>query len=187
MSEWNKKRRVMRHYDQSAKVYDAQYLEEQEAKIWTAMDNLALNPDSLVLDAGCGTGLLFAHAAEKTRFVVGADISRGILKEAKRKAKPHENVALIQADAEKMPFSNSAFDVVFAITLLQNTPSPAGTLNEINRVSKSNATVVVTGLKKAFTKEKFSKMLRQANLEAAVVKLDEQGREYISVCTKVRR
>ena len=67
MSEWNKKRRIMRRYDQSAKVYDAQYREEQEAKIRTAMNNLTLSRDSVILDAGCGTGLLFGHVAEKSK------------------------------------------------------------------------------------------------------------------------
>ncbi len=187
MQEWSKKRSVMRHYDQSAKVYDAQYREEQEAKIQAILDNITLDQDSVVLDAGCGTGLLFEPLAKKTKFVIGADISRGILKEAKKKAETYKNVALILADADNTPFSNQTFNTVFAITLLQNTPSPRLTLNEIKRVSKSSAAIVVTGLRKAFTEQEFSKMLRQANLEVAVLKLDKQMREYIAVCTKMRR
>jgi len=187
MSEWNKKRRVMRHYDRSAKVYDIQYCEEQEAKIRTAIDNLALSEYCVILDAGCGTGLLFAHVAEKSRFVVGTDISRGALKEAKKKAKISKNVALVLADIDNMPFLNQTFDVVFVITLLQNTPSPRTTLNEIKRVSKSSADIVVTGLRKTFTKEEFVKILRQVKLNVITVKLDEQMREYVCVCTKKRR
>src|SRR3990170_6677080 len=116
MSEWSKKRRVMRRYDQSAKVYDAQYCEEQDAKIRTAMGNLTLNRDSIVLDAGCGTGLLFERVAEKIRFTVGIDLSRGLLKEAKKKARGYKNIALVLADADNTPFANHTFDVVFAIT-----------------------------------------------------------------------
>jgi len=187
MPERNKKREVMRHYDQSAKVYDAQYYEEQEAKIRTVIDNLTLNEDSVILDVGCGTGLLFVYVAEKTKLMMGVDISRGILRKAKKKAKNYKNVALILADADSMPFSDRAFDAVFAITLLQNTPSPTTTLNEIKRVSKFNATIVVTGLRKAFTQEEFVKQLKQANLKVAIVKPDEKMREYVSICTKTRR
>jgi len=187
MSKWNKKRRVMRRYDQSARVYDAQYREEQEAKIRTTMNNLTLNRDSVILDAGCGTGLLFEHVAEKSKFTIGTDVSRGVLKEAEKKAKHYMNVALVWADVDNMPFSNRTFDVVFAITLVQNTPNPSATLNEIIRVSKSSATIVVTGLRKAFTKEGFSKMLKQANLKVTIMKLDKQLREYVSICTKMRR
>jgi len=75
-------------------------------------------------------------------------------------------------------FSNQTFDAVFAITLLQSTSNPQATLNEIKQVSKSNATIVVTGLRKAFTKEEFEKMLKKANLNVLILKLDEQMREY---------
>jgi len=187
MSKWNKKRRVMRHYDQSARVYDTQYREEQEAKIRTAMDNLTINRDNVVLDAGCGTGILFAHIAKKTKFTIGTDISRSILKEAKKKAKNYKNVALVLADVDHMPFFDGAFDAIFALTLLQNTPSPRKTLSEIKHVSKSNAAIVVTGLRKAFIEEEFVKTLKQAKLEVMTVRLDEQMKEYVSVCFKMCR
>ena len=177
----------MRRYDQSARVYDAQYHEEQDAKIRTVMENLTLNRDSIALDVGCGTGLLFEHVAEKTKFTMSTDSSRGLLKEAKKKARRYENIALVLADADNMPFSKHTFDAVFAITLLQNMPNAVATLNEIERVSTSDATIVVSGLRKAFTEDEFSKMLKRADLEVAVLKLDEQHREYIAVCFKTRR
>jgi len=187
MSEWKKKRRIMRRYDQSAKVYDEQYREEQEAKNRVAMDNITLKKNSVVLDVGCGTGLLFAHVAEKAKFTIGTDISRGILKEAAKQAKQYDNAALVLTDADNMPFADKTFDAVFAITLLQNTPNPIATLNEIKRVSKSNATIAVSGPKKVFTEEEFSKMLKQAKLKVAMLKLDAQMREYVSVCLNMRR
>jgi len=185
MSEWNKKRLVMRRYDQSAKAYDTLYREEQEAKIRTAMNNLTLNRDSVILDAGCGTGLLFEHVAEKSKFIIGTDISRGILREAEKKAKHYQNVGLIRADADKMPFQNQTFDMVFAITLLQNTPNPQATLNEVKRVSKPDTIIVITGLRKVFTIEGLTNMLRHANLAVEVMKKDEHVREFICVCRKI--
>jgi ubiquinone/menaquinone biosynthesis C-methylase UbiE len=187
MSRWTEKLRVMRLYDQSAKVYDVQYREEQEVKIRTAMGNLTINEDSMVLDAGCGTGLLFGHVAEKARVVIGVDISRGILKEAKRKVKKHENVALILADVDNMPFPYQTFDTIFAVTTIQNTPNPTFTINEIKLVSKPNSTIVITGLRKVFTEEQFSEILKRTNLKVEMMKPDKQMKEYISVCTKMRR
>jgi ubiquinone/menaquinone biosynthesis C-methylase UbiE len=186
MSKWMKKLRVMHRYDQSAEVYDAQYREEQEAKIRTTMDNVTINETSIVLDAGCGVGLLFEHVAEKVKILVGADISKGILKEARGKARNHENVALILADVDNLPFPHQIFDVVFAITIVQNTPNPTFTINEIKRVTKPKSTIVITGLRKVFTEEKFSEMLRQTNLKVVVMKCDEQMKEYICVCTQMR-
>jgi len=187
MPKSNDKRRIMRLYNQSAKVYDTQYGEEQDAKIRTALNNLTLKEKTLILDAGCGTGLLFAHVANKIQFLAGIDVSRGLLKEAAKKARNHKNIALIRADADSMPFSDLTFDVVFALTLLQNMPNSRKTLDEIKRVSKHDAGIVLTGLRKAFTQEQFSELLKRASLKVRVLKLDEQMREYVSVCFKVLR
>lgn len=184
MSAWKKKRSVMCHYDQSSKVYDLQYSEEQTAKIQTALAHLSLSMSDEVLDAGCGTGILFGYLADEVRSIAGADVSRGLLKEAKRKAKIHSNIGLVLADVDSLPFRNQMFDKAFAITLLQNMPNPSRTLSEISRVSKPKAAITVTGLRKSFTKEELSKLLKQANLKVEALELDIPMREYVAVCSK---
>jgi len=174
----------MRHYDQLAAVYDAQYYEEQEAKIKAALVEFNLTKENLILDAGCGTGLLFSHTAEKGKLIVGVDISACILKEAKKRVEEYSNTAIVRADTDHMPFSNETFDVVFAITLLQNTPKPHQTLHEMKRVTKQNALIVVTGLRKAFSRKEFARLLRQVELKIKVLRLDENLKEYVAVCRK---
>lgn len=174
----------MHHYDQSAKVYDTQYSEEQTAKIQTALTHLNLDKDDSVLDIGCGTGILSAHLAGKIRSVVGVDISRGLLKEAKIKAKAHHNIGLVLADADSLPFPNQTFDKSFAITLLQNTPNQKATIGEISRASKPDAKIILTGLRKSFRNDEFSKLLRQANLSVETLELDGAMREWVAICTK---
>jgi len=187
MAEWEKKRQTMRHYDQLAKVYDAQYYEEQEAKINAALNSLTLRENSIVLDAGCGTGLLFPHVAEKVKLVVGMDISTLILKKAEKRTNQYFNTALIRADVDYAPFPNNTFDFVFAITLLQNTPNPNLTLNEMKRVTKKDAIIVATGLKKAFSQEKFTQELSQAGLEITAMRADEHLKGYVAICAKFER
>jgi ubiquinone/menaquinone biosynthesis C-methylase UbiE len=184
MTRWKKKRQTMRHYDQSASVYDVQYREEQEAKVRTALTDVVLKNKNLVLDTGCGTGLLFPQIADKVTLVVGLDISRIILQKARKRKKEHANVSLVRADADYTPFQNNVFNVAFAITLLQNMPQPVYTLNEIQRVTEPEATIVVTGLRKAFSEEKFTQLLRVAGLEIKVLKLDEGIKEYVTTCEK---
>ena len=53
MAEWNKKREVMRNYDLSVTAYDAQYTEEQNYKMKTALRSLHIKDDGYVLDLGC--------------------------------------------------------------------------------------------------------------------------------------
>jgi len=184
MSEWKKKRSVMRRYDLTAHIYDVRYAEEQAAKIEAALEGLSIEKGSLVLDAGCGTGVLFGHVADKTEAVIGLDISRKILLQAKKCAEKFANVQLILADADNMPLKEGTFRYVFGITLIQNMPNPKRTLKEIRRVAKENAAIVVTGLKKAFSLQGFEELLWDAGLKVVALK-DEGLKCYVVICTEL--
>ncbi len=183
MSEWYKKRDMMRHYDLTAHIYDMQYAEEQTAKIEAAMESVNMEKQDLVLDVGCGTGLLFKYVANKAKTIVGLDISRKILLHAKERVKKFPNVYLIWADADNMPLKEKIFDHVFAVTLIQNTPNPVKTLNEVKRVTRENAVIVVTGLKKKFSLEIFEGLLRDAGLNIVALK-SENLKCHVAVCAK---
>jgi len=180
-AKWNRKRKVMRSYDHSASVYDTQYAEEQEAKIKAALSILMLKKGSLVLDLGCGTGLFFPYIAEDADLLVGVDFSK-ILRQARKRAQQFLNVAILRADADFLPFPDNTFNIVFAITLLQNMPNPLSGLNEISRVAQSKAAVIATGLKKEFSREEFTQLLKRAKLKVSVVKANEQLKGYVAIC-----
>lgn len=185
MSEWKLKRNSMRHYDVTAKSYDEQYAEEQRAKIETALKSVKLNEHCFVLDCGCGTGLIFEYVAEKADMVVGLDISRKILAEAKRRAEAFGNACLVLADADYQPFRDSAFSHVFAITLLQNMPNPEKTLTEILRVADKGAYIVITGLKKKFSLEGFKVLLSKFGLNLiGISNNSERLKCYVAVGQK---
>lgn len=160
------------------------YAEEQTAKIKAALETVNIKKNSVVLDIGCGTGILFDYVAnEKTRTVVGVDISRKVLLIAKRRTKNFANVHLIVADADTLPLKRTMFTHIFGVTLLQNMPNPAETLKEIARVTKENAIIIVTAMKKAFTLEDFRKLLRNADFKGMSLK-SEGLKCYVVVCMK---
>ncbi|MCL6579571.1 MAG: hypothetical protein K6T73_09345, partial [Candidatus Bathyarchaeota archaeon] len=76
------------------------------------------------------------------------------------------------------------FNYVFCITLLQNTPNQFKTLNEIKRVAKKDATIVVSGLKKVFTRQTFKRLLKKADLQIVAFK-SENLKCHIAVCTNL--
>ncbi len=160
------------------------YAEEQAAKIKAALKSVNMEKHGLVLDAGCGTGLLFGYIADKAEITVGIDISRKILLQAKKRTGNFPNVCLIWADADNMPLKENIFSRVFAITLIQNTPNPVKTLNEIKRVTNDEALIVITGLKKTFGLESFKKLLQDAGLNVASLKNDSL-KCYVAICTKL--
>jgi ubiquinone/menaquinone biosynthesis C-methylase UbiE len=182
MSEWSKKRRVMRHYDRIAKIYERQYAEEQEAKINAVLPYVRLNEKSSILDVGCGTGILFPSVAAKARSLIGIDISIRLLQKAKQYTKEISNAHIIVADSDYLPFQDNVFNLVFAITLLQNMPNPLATLEEMKRTSQSQAIIAVTALKKEFSEEEFARLLVNTQLEILTIKTDEKIKDYAAIC-----
>ena len=82
MNEWSKKRKVIRHYNRIAEIYEKQYAEEQDAKINAILLHMRLSKKSFILDVGCGAGILFPFVA-KVQSAVGVDTSSKILQKAK--------------------------------------------------------------------------------------------------------
>ena len=189
MTAWNKKRNTMQHYNHLAQIYDIQYAEEQKAKIETTLEIVSLSRNNLVLDIGCGTGLLFPYIADRVQLLIGIDISQKLLKKAKTHKKHYPNTHILLADADHLPFQNKTFNAIFAITFLQNIPNPSTTLQEIKRVSKETSTMVVTGLKKRFTKKTFTIALEKVKLEISILKIDNDLKDHIATChlkTKIK-
>ncbi|MCW4055053.1 MAG: methyltransferase domain-containing protein [Candidatus Bathyarchaeota archaeon] len=181
MNKWNQKRKVMRRYDLTAEIYEMRYAEEQVAKYKAALDRLKITHDSRVIDVGCGSGLLFNHIAAQAQIVIGVDLSEKLLIHAKERARDFRNIHLIQADADHLPFKNNNFNVVFAFTLLQNMPKYMETLFEIKRIADRGASVVATGLKKAFSLEAFSASLHDAGLNVVSLEDADGLKCYVAV------
>jgi malonyl-CoA O-methyltransferase len=182
VNKWSQKRKIMRRYDVTARMYDRRYAEEQTAKYHAALKHLDMNGS--VLDVGCGTGLFFSHIATEAETVVGVDVSRRLLLQAKENTRAFGNVHVVQADADNMPFNDACFNAVFAFTVLQNMPKPSETLKEIKRNAKRGAPIVVTGLKKSFSLEAFQALLQKAGLQ--VVHIDEADELKCNVAVTIR-
>lgn len=182
MMGWRQKRRYMRFYNSTAHIYDLRYSEEQLLKIGEALESLKLERKSSVLDMGCGTCLLTSKIHSLAGTILCLDVSKSMLREAKSHLRNLPKVHLVLADADNMPFREGYFDVVFAITLLQNMPIPFITLEEMKRVSKHDAQLVVTGLKKCFTDFSFLKLLEKTSLKVEVLRTDEKLKCYVAKC-----
>jgi ubiquinone/menaquinone biosynthesis C-methylase UbiE len=159
------------------------YSEEQTAKIDAALESISVKQHSVILDVGCGTGLLFNHIAEKAETIVGLDISRKNLLKAKERSKKFANVNLIWADADNIPFNDEVFSHAFAVTLIQNMPKPAKTLKEVERVTKNDAVIVATGLKRKFSLKSFVRLLCKTGLSMIEIK-NENLKCYVAICLK---
>jgi len=128
LTSMSSKRAVKEYYSTISAGYDELYGEEQSAKFGEVLKLIRFEWDDVVLDVGCGTGLITKRIGDGVGRVVGVDISREMVERGR-----HVGLELLVCDAESLPFRQRAFDKVFSFTVLQNLADPSKALGEMGR------------------------------------------------------
>lgn len=120
------------------------YFEEQEKyqsrteKSEFVTDEIARLPVASILEVGCGYGKQLRNLRKKTMAkLTGVDFSPTQLKKAEELGLG--DILVYEADAQKLPFADQEFDLVFssAVVLHHPPPNAARILSEMIRVAKS--------------------------------------------------
>ncbi|HUU27995.1 MAG TPA: class I SAM-dependent methyltransferase [archaeon] len=107
----------------------------------------------LILDAGTGTAnipLRFIHDLSPGRFVA-LDLSLNMLKKARSNVRDkglQERIFLVCADAEKLPFRNDSFDLVYSHSTIHHLPDPLQAVSEMIRVTKRDSHFIIRDLRR---------------------------------------
>jgi ubiquinone/menaquinone biosynthesis C-methylase UbiE len=140
------KARARTFYKYLSKVYD-----RINPFIWNeqmrdeAIAMLDLDADDQVLDVGCGTGFATEGLLRETEHVHGLDQSAHQLSKAYEKFGKHGPVRFYRGDAERLPFADDTFDVVWSSGSIEYWPNPVEALSELRRVAKPGGQVLVVG------------------------------------------
>ena len=89
----------------------------------------------LLLDVGCGNGILCKSLAEKGATVFGIDYSTSVWNA--EKAMQHPNVCYLQADLHFLPFKDNSFDVVYSNGVIHHTPNTENAFQKVATKVKS--------------------------------------------------
>ncbi|MFX1392623.1 MAG: class I SAM-dependent methyltransferase [Promethearchaeota archaeon] len=166
----NKKKEIITKYDSTSDYYEKRYKEIQYQKYEIILENYDLR-DKYILDAGCGTGLLYDFIINsmeqiKTGYFsyIANDISINMLeifksKNFNRDKKIRNQLNLILSDVENLPFRDNIFNTVFSLTTFQNLPHIDG-VKKIFRVLKKDADIRFSILKKNLDFNKLSSILK---------------------------
>jgi demethylmenaquinone methyltransferase/2-methoxy-6-polyprenyl-1,4-benzoquinol methylase len=100
-------------------------------------------PRSLILDIACGTGLVTYSFARFGSNVIGVDVTREMLAQAKQMPDYRAyDVDFILARAENLPLRSDAFDASTISLALRNVSSQVETLSEMRRCTKSGKPIM---------------------------------------------
>ncbi len=100
-----------------------------------------LPENSRILEIGAGTGLNFCFYPPVTS-AAASEVSSGMLEFARTKLVSNE-IKLIQANAESLPFTEDSFDAAFGTLVFCSIPDPQRAFAELRRVVKEGGRVVL--------------------------------------------
>ena len=173
----DKKKKIIESYNISSQFYDDRYNLIQREKFEFGLSQFNYF-EKYVLDAGCGTGLLYEFISFRENEIhnrfISLDISIKMLKKLKYKQnvlKKKKSISPILSDIENIPIRNDIFDSIVSYTSLQNLEDVKKGILELIRVSKSGAEINLSILKKdkridslvAFIKPFFNDFCRVTN------------------------
>lgn len=142
---------IRERYEATYTGYDELYRSEQYEKYLVALSRV--QPRGVILDAGCGTGLLIEYMSVKglldaVDLLVCLDYSSGMTRIASwRIANLCSGRCMpVLGNVERLPFPDNAFDIVYSFTVLDLVDDLDKAIRELLRVSRGP--VVASMLKK---------------------------------------
>ena len=126
------------------KKLELQALETAEERLPLYLE-VGLKDAKLILDVGCGSGIVTRDIARLTKGkVIGIDGSEDMVEVAKCILKDFKNVELRVGNAEKLPFEDNTFNLVTCNLVLMWASSPQKVVNEMTRVVKPGGKVLAS-------------------------------------------
>jgi len=156
----------MRNFDRVAGIYDS--TRGLPPFVMTVVvSSLAdeLRNSGTILDAGVGTGRFAGPLKEKGLDVVGLDVSKAMLSEAKKKSLTN----LVMGELTTMPFANEAFDSCLMVHVLHLVENPMRLLSEIARVCRSSVLSVAEVSDKESIREDYIRLRSEMGHQASEI------------------
>jgi demethylmenaquinone methyltransferase/2-methoxy-6-polyprenyl-1,4-benzoquinol methylase len=126
---------VFDHFDLLAPIYDRAI---RFSRLEHMLEFVALPAEGLLLDVGGGTGRVSAALRPYVREVLVADLSIGMLRQARRKG-----LAGIITPAERLPFPDATFERIIMVDTLHHVIHQGDTVGELWRVLRPGGRLVI--------------------------------------------
>jgi ubiquinone/menaquinone biosynthesis C-methylase UbiE len=136
--------RLRRIYDDLAPDYDRKVGPSERVLLGDFRRAFGAELRGRTLDVAIGSGLNLPYYPDRVTDAVGTDLSAAMLHAAAERAEQLERpIRLVQADAQRLPFPDAAFDTVAVSLALCTVPDQAAALREMARVCRPNGRIVL--------------------------------------------
>lgn len=129
---------ISKHFGTKAERYASLDIFSQEEYYLPLFEAAAPKAGERALDLATGTGLMALLLARVAEEVCGCDVTREMISRAEAAAAEAgvQNVSFVEAEASRLPFAETSFDLVTSRTAFHHFPEPQRALAEISRVLK---------------------------------------------------
>ena len=177
-----KKKKIISKYNSTSSFYDDRYKNIQNSKFELLLRDFKFD-NKILLDAGCGTGLLFEFflrsnqqiSNEKLKYI-GLDISWKMLIQFLHKITEVSSIkrpTLILGDLENLPFREEKIHQIFAVTSLQNLHNIEKGLRELFRVGQQGASLNLSILRKNLNLDNINSYLKSEIVDLNLIRLEK--------------
>jgi ubiquinone/menaquinone biosynthesis C-methylase UbiE len=99
----------------------------------------------MILDDGCGTGDLIKSLLPHAKFIIGSDVSRAMIDQARKAiAEEQREILWVISPGESLPFVDNLFDVICFRGSLHHMADEGAALKEAHRVLRHDGLVIIS-------------------------------------------
>ena len=102
-----------------------------------------IEPEDIILECACGTGLLSTVIAGKCKRLTATDFAPKMLERAEKNCARFRNITFRQADILSLEFPDNSFSKVVAGNVIHLLDEPMKALGELDRVCKPGGVLII--------------------------------------------
>jgi ArsR family transcriptional regulator len=130
-------------FSTSAEKWDRLRNELFGSRLDTWMLGAALNPELIIGDLGCGTGILSQTVSPWVSKVIAVDSSSAMIQAARKRLKERGNVEVRKGELTSLPIEDEVLHLSMMSLVLPYVRSPLDVMEEVFRVTRKGGRVIL--------------------------------------------